>query len=156
MANYITKEGMQRLHQRMAELVTIRSTVIKQVVVAREMGDLSENAEYHAARERQRDVENEYNGIKTRIGKLQVIDSAKLPKDAVRFGAYVTIKEISNGVIRKQRLVGTDEIYPTDDGYERLSFASPIGKNMIGKKVGQHFVVKAPIGDREFEILEIK
>lgn len=156
MANYITKEGMQRLHQRMAELVTIRSAVIKQVVVAREMGDLSENAEYHAAREKQRDVENEYNGIKTRIGKLQVIDSEKLPKDAVRFGAYVTIKELSNGVVRKQRLVGTDEIYPTDDGYERLSFASPIGKQMIGKKVGQHFLVKAPIGDREFEIMEIK
>lgn len=156
MANYITKEGMQRLRRRMNELIQERPTVIKQVVTAREMGDLSENAEYHAARERQRYLENEYNKIKNRIDKLQVIDPAGLPKDAVRFGAKVTAKEISTEEIYKFQLVGIDEIYETEEEYERKSIASPIGKPMIGKKVGQRFVVKAPIGDREFEILEIK
>ncbi len=156
MANYITKEGMQRLNKRMATLIEVRSKVIKQVVAAREMGDLSENAEYHAARERQRDIENEYNHIKRRISELQVIDASKLPKDAVRFGAKVTMNELKKDKVLKIHLVGIDEVYETEEEYERMSFASPIGRQMIGKKVGQHFVVKAPIGDREFEILEIK
>ena len=156
MANYITKEGMQRLRKRMNVLIQERPTVIKQVVTAREMGDLSENAEYHAARERQRYLENEYNKIKNRIDKLQVIDPDTLPKDAVRFGAKVTVKEISTEQIYKFQLVGIDEIFENEEEYERKSVASPIGKPMIGKKVGQHFVVKAPIGDREFKILEIK
>lgn len=156
MANYITKEGMQRLRIRMNELIKERPSIIKQVVTAREMGDLSENAEYHAARERQRHLENEYNKIKSRIDKLQVIDPANLPKDAVRFGAKVTVKEISTEEIFKFQLVGIDEIFDTEDEYERKSIASPIGKPMIGKKVGSHFVVQAPIGKREFEIIDIK
>ena len=155
MANYITKEGMQRLRRRMNELITERPIVIKQVVTAREMGDLSENAEYHAARERQRYLENEYNKIKNRIDKLNVIDPADIPKDAVRFGAKVTVKEISTQEIIKFQLVGIDEIFDTDEEYERKSIASPVGKQMIGKKVGQHVVVQAPIGKREFEILGI-
>lgn len=156
MANYITKEGMQRLRKRMNELIEERPKVIKQVVTAREMGDLSENAEYHAARERQRHLENDFNRIKSRIDKLQVIDISAIPKDAVRFGAKVTIKELSTQKIMKIYLVGIDEIYDTEDEYERKSVVSPFGKPMIGKKVGEQFVVKAPIGDRKFEILEIK
>ncbi|OQX71330.1 MAG: hypothetical protein B6D62_02160 [Candidatus Cloacimonas sp. 4484_275] len=156
MPEYITKEGMQRIRKRMQELIEERPHIMKQVVTAREMGDLSENAEYHAAREKQRNLENEYNYLKSRVAKLQVIDTDKISKDAVRFGAFVTIKEIATGNILKKRIVGVDEIFETNDGYERISLASPIGKAMIGKKVGDHFVVKAPIGDREFEILEIK
>jgi len=156
MANYITKEGMQRLRIRMNELIQERPSIIKQVVTAREMGDLSENAEYHAARERQRHLENEYNRIKSRIDKLQVIDPTNIPKDAVRFGAKVTVKELPSGKTFKFQLVGVDEIFDTDEEYERKSIASPIGKPMIGKKVGQQFVVQAPIGDREFEIIDIR
>jgi len=156
MANYITREGMRRLHKRMNKLIKERPDIIKQVVQAREMGDLSENAEYKAARERQRNLENEYNYIKRRIEKLKVVDEATIPKDAVRFGARVTLKELSNNKILKLRLVGVDEVFDNDDEYKRKSIASPIGKPMIGKKVGDHFLVKAPIGEREFEILDIK
>ena len=156
MANYITREGMRRLHKRMNELIKERPDIIKQVVQAREMGDLSENAEYKAARERQRSLENEYNYIKRRIEKLKVVDEVTIPKDAVRFGARVTLKELSNNKILKFRLVGVDEVFDNNDEYERKSIASPIGKPMIGKKVGDHFLVKAPIGEREFEILDIK
>jgi len=156
MANYITKEGMQRLRKRIQELVKERPTVIKQVVTAREMGDLSENAEYHAARERQRHLENEFNSLKKKIDHVQVIDDTNIPKDAVRFGARVLLKELKNEILRKMRLVGVDEIFDTEDGYERISILSPVGKPMIGKKVGDHFTVIAPIGKREFEILEIK
>ena len=156
MANYITREGMQRLHKRMNELIKERPNIIKQVVTAREMGDLSENAEYKAVREKQRNLENEYNYIKRRVEKLQVIDSSKIPKDAVRFGARVTIKELSNGKILKIHLVGVDEIFETESKYKRKSIASPMGKPMIGKKVGDNFLVKAPIGIRKFEILAIE
>ena len=156
MANYITREGMRRLHKRMNKLIKERPDIIKQVVQAREMGDLSENAEYKAARERQRNLENEYNYIKRRIEKLKVVDEATIPKDAVRFGARVTLKELSNNKILKLRLIGVDEVFDNDDEYKRKSIASPIGKPMIGKKVGDHFLVKAPIGEREFEILDIK
>jgi transcription elongation factor GreA len=156
MANYITKEGMQHLRIKMNVLIAERPAIIKQVVTAREMGDLSENAEYHAARERQRHLENEYNRIKNRLDKLQVIDATNIPKDAVRFGAKITVKEISNGNILKLHLVGIDEVYETEDEYKRKSIASPMGKPMIGKKPGAHFIVEAPIGNREFEIIEIK
>ncbi|HCX73924.1 MAG TPA: transcription elongation factor [Candidatus Cloacimonas sp.] len=156
MANYITKEGMQKLQQKMRQLIKERPAIIRQISEAREMGDLSENAEYHAARERQRQLENEYNHLKSRTEKLQVIDTTNIPKDAVRFGAFVKIKDLANGTIYKKRIVGPDEIFPTDDGYERTSVSSPIGKAIIGKKVGEKFIVKAPVGDREFKVLEIK
>ncbi len=156
MAEYITKEGMQRLQKRMQELIKARPAIIKQVVTAREMGDLSENAEYHAARERQRHLENEYNYLKSRVAKLKVIDSDKIAKDAVRFGARVTLEEIPSGKILKYRFVGVDEVFETDDEYERKSITSPIGKGMVGKKVGEIAIVHAPAGIRKFKILEIK
>lgn len=156
MANYITKEGIQLLRKRMQKLITERPKVIKQVVTAREMGDLSENAEYHAARERQRHLENEYNKLKEKVEQLQVIDATTIPKDAVRFGAKVIVKELKDNSIRKVQLVGADEIFDSDDEYERISILSPVGKPMIGKKLGDHYTVVAPIGKREFEILEIK
>ena len=156
MASYITKEGMQRLRKRMQELIIERPKVIKQVVTAREMGDLSENAEYHAARERQRFLENEFNRLKERVEQLQVIDAVDIPKDAVRFGARVLVKELKDNSLRKVQLVGVDEIFESEDDYERISIMSPVGKPMIGKKVGDQFIVNAPIGKKEFEILEIK
>ena len=156
MADYITKEGMQYLKKKMQLLIDEHPVIIKQVVTAREMGDLSENAEYHAARERQRYLENDYNYIKNRIEKLQVLDTDKIPKDAVRFGAKVIVKEISSNKEKKIYLVGIDEIFESDNGYERTSFASPIGKAMIGKKVGELYIVKAPIGDIEYKVLNIK
>ena len=156
MVEYITKEGMQRLHKRMNELIKQRPAIILQVVTAREMGDLSENAEYHAAREKQRNLENEFNRIKSRITKLQVVDPDKIPKDAVRFGACVTIKELVNKNNKTIRIVGVDEVYETTDCFERMSVASPIGKAMIGKKIGEVFSVKIPLGNRKFEILEIR
>lgn len=147
---------MSRLQRRLQELIDIRKKIMPQVVKAREMGDLSENAEYKAAREAQRNIENEYNRIKSRLTKLQVLDPEKIPKDAVRFGARVSIENLEDGKISLLQLVGIDEIFETDGPYERISIASPLGKNMIGKKTEEVFKVEAPIGDRYFKILEIK
>ena len=156
MADYITKEGMIHMRKRMQELVEERSEVIKMVVVAREMGDLSENAEYHAARERQRNVENEYNKLVNRSGKLLVIDPATISKDTARFGARVTMEEQNEGSIVKLQLVGIDEVYDSDDGYARTSILSPRGRALIGKKTGEVVTVKAPRGDMDFKILTIE
>jgi transcription elongation factor GreA len=156
MPEYITKEGMNFLQKKMSDLVKIRSEVIQQVVAAREMGDLSENAEYHAAREKQGQVENEYNRIKSRIGKLQVIDTSKIAKDVIRFGARITLKNNQTKEISKVRLVGADELFSTEDGFMRTSFASPLGRALIGRKSTEIVIVKAPIGDREFTILSIE
>jgi transcription elongation factor GreA len=144
------------LHQKMKQLIDERAGVIKQVVEAREMGDLSENAEYHAAREKQRAIENEYNRLKTRISQLQVLDPAKLSKDAARFGARVHIKCLDTGEEIYLQLVGVDEIFKSEDKYERTSILSPRGKAIIGKKIGDLVTVIAPIGEFRYEILSIE
>ncbi len=157
MPEYITREGMERLNKRISFLLeTERPKVVKQVATAREMGDLKENAEYHAARERQRHIDDEVGRLKSRAAILKVVDTDTIPKDAVRFGAYVDAEEISKSETHHYRLVGVDEVNHEVEGVQLISVASPIGKAMIGKKVGEMFVVKAPIGDRNFKVLNIK
>lgn len=155
MADYITLEGMQRLHKRIQQLVEERPEIINQVVAARELGDLSENAEYHAAREKQRNVESELNRLQERVASLKLIDPSTLPKDAVRFGAYIDIIELPEKTPFKYHLVGVDEIYDRDDDIIQVSVASPLGKALIGKKVNDQAIVKAPKGDRTFKIKNI-
>ncbi|PID28923.1 MAG: transcription elongation factor [Candidatus Cloacimonadota bacterium] len=157
MTEYITKEGMNRLQKRLNELVyDERPIVVQQIQTARELGDLKENAEYHAAREKQRHIDNEIGKIKQRMGVLKVIDPSIISKDAIRFGALVEVKEDGTDKAIKYNLIGVDEVYETDDPYTRISIASPIGRAMIGKKVGEKFIVKAPIGDRHFVVCSIK
>lgn len=156
MSNYITKEGMERLYKRMSELMEERPKVIQQVVTAREMGDLSENAEYHAARERQRHIDQELGFIQGRLASLKMIDPSTLAKDAIRFGAYVQLIDLLNQQQVQYHLVGIDEIYDRTDGIVQVSVASPLGKAMIGKKPGEEFIVKAPIGDKRYKVLDIK
>ncbi|MDP8220877.1 MAG: transcription elongation factor GreA [Candidatus Stygibacter frigidus] len=156
MANYITKDGMHRLRRRIQELIEARAEIIKQVVVAREMGDLSENAEYHAAREKQRDIENEYNNLTRRMGSLMVIDPENLSKDTARFGARVCIQNLENNENISLQLVGVDEVFKSDDEYERTSILSPRGKAVIGRKVGDIIEVIAPKGTFKFKIISIK
>ena len=156
MPDYITRKGMQRLKKRLNKLIKERPQIIKDIATAREMGDLSENAEYKAAREKQRQLENEFNQLKARIAKLTVIDTENIPKDAVRFGAYVTITNPENNRIRKIRVVGDDEVFDTDDEYKRKSVSSPLVKSMIGKKVGQTITVKAPGGEKKYKLINIK
>ena len=156
MSEYITLEGMQRLQKRINILAEERPLVLEQVQAARELGDISENAEYHAAREKQRSIEREVAYINSRMANLKIIDPATLPKDAIRFGAYIKILETTSNEIFNYHLVGVDEIYERDDDIIQVSVASPLGKAMIGKKINDEFVVNAPKGDRYFKVLEIK
>lgn len=156
MPDYITREGMQRIQQRMAVLHEERPKVVNQVQKARELGDLSENAEYHAARERQRQIDHELDHYNRRLAHLQIIDPAIIPKDAIRFGAKVTLQDNDTDETLEYVIVGIDEAnFTYEDGIERLSVASPIGKAMIGRRPGEAFTVKVPIGERSFTVIGI-
>ncbi len=147
---------MKKLRRRMSNLMeNERPAVIKQVQTAREMGDLSENAEYHAARERQRHIDAELERIRRRLSVLQAINPDTIPKDAVRFGAYIEVEDCDSQDKLRYRLVGVDEVEDTEDDLVLISVASPIGRAMVGKKKGESFVVKAPVGDRKMKILKI-
>lgn len=155
MAEYITVEGMQRLQRRINHLLEERPEVIQMVQTARELGDLSENAEYHAAKERQRNIDNELTWLRDRMARLKVIDPVTIPKDAVRFGALIKIEEKNIKGSTVYQLVGVDEIYDREDGVILVSVASPLGKALIGKKINDEVTVNAPKGDRFFKILDI-
>ncbi|MCB5231145.1 MAG: transcription elongation factor GreA [Candidatus Cloacimonetes bacterium] len=156
--NYITKQGLIRLQERMNHLNLVeRPEVVQQVVTAREMGDLSENAEYHAARERQRHIDKEISYIRSRLAKLKVVDPAQVPKDAVRFGAIVRIRDENTSEELVYQLLGVDETEGfSTEGVTPLSIASPIGKYLTGKKVGETTVIRVPSGEKTFKVLEIK
>lgn len=154
--DYITMQGLVKLKQRLEHLNnTERPEIIRQVVTAREMGDLSENAEYHAAREKERMIDKEISHIRRRINQLKVIDTGKLPKDTVRFGAKVKVKEKNK--ISEYKIVGIDETnFHKDEDVTPISIASPIGRALIGVKVGETVTIKVPKGDIDLQILSIE
>jgi transcription elongation factor GreA len=155
--DYITRDGMDKLQNRIRYLFEVeRPEIIKRVAIARAQGDLSENAEYKAAKEMQRYIDKELDHLKTRSTKLKVLDPASIPKDCARFGAYVTVKELDANRVVVYHLVGIDEVNFPDENAEQVSIASPIGSSMIGKKIGDRVVIQAPMGERIFEVLEIK
>jgi transcription elongation factor GreA len=155
--DYITKAGMNKLQQRIRHLAEVeRPQIIKRVAIARAQGDLSENAEYKSAKEMQRHLDKELDHLKTRSTKLKVIDPASIPKDCVRFGAYVTVKELDSNQTVVYHLVGIDEVNFPEENAEQVSIASPIGSSMIGKKPNDKVLVKAPMGERVFVIIDIK
>jgi len=156
MAEYITVEGMQRLQRKIMDLTAERPLVIEQVQIARAMGDLSENAEYHSAKERQTYIEKELAYLNSRVAKLQILDPAKISKDSVRFGAYIKIFDTNSQKQMQYHMVGEDEVYDRDDDIIQVSYVSPLGAAMLGKKVNDEFIVKAPIGNLNYKILEIK
>ncbi|HOQ78174.1 MAG TPA: transcription elongation factor GreA [Candidatus Cloacimonas sp.] len=157
LSQYITKTGMQRLQKRINELLTERPEVIKAIAIAREFGDLSENAEYKAARERQRAIDNEIDYLRCRSAKLQVIDTSEFPKDIVRFGSYCVAEDISNNECICYHLVGADELnYYDEEGIQEVSVVSPIGRALLSKKIGEIAVVHAPMGERHLKVIEIK
>ncbi len=153
---YITAIGIRKLNEKLEGLKSSLPEVVKQVASAREMGDLSENAEYHAARERKRNIENEIGYISSRLQKLQVINPQNMDDSAVRFGFCVKVQEKVSGNLSSHILVGVDEIdFDFGDGIVPISFLSPLGKAIIGKKVGEEFVVSAPSGDITYSVVEI-
>ena len=129
-----------------------RPQIIKAIEEARAHGDLSENAEYEAAKERQAFIEAMINKLIFNLGNADIIDPLKLPKDKAMFGTFVLLENIDTGDEVTYQLVGPEES-SIEEG--RISVSSPLGKAILGKKVGDEVILKAPGGTRNYELVEI-
>jgi transcription elongation factor GreA len=149
----ITRQGYDRLKKELANLKTVeRPMNIKAIEEARAHGDLSENAEFSAAKERQSFIEGRIMDLEYKLGNADVIDPDKLSKDAARFGCRVMLENIDTGDEVSYQLVGPEE---SDINEGRISVTSPLGQAMLGKKVGDEITIMAPGGRRNYELIEI-
>ncbi|WP_395645999.1 transcription elongation factor GreA [Terricaulis sp.] len=150
----MTAEGYQALDAELKRLKTEeRPTVIQAIAEARTHGDLSENAEYHAAKERQAFIETRVAEIEDRIARAQVIDISKLSGKQVKFGATVQLLDEDSGDKSKYKIVGEDE---ADVSKGKVSVTSPLARALIGKEEGDVVEVMAPGGARSYEIVKVK
>ena len=151
----MTKTGAERLRAELSELKTVkRPAVIAAIAEARAHGDLKENAEYHAAREQQSFIEGRIQHLEYSISHAQIIDVARLnPGDKVVFGATVTMADEENGEETTYQIVGDVE---ADIKQNRIAVSSPISRALIGREVGDEVVVKAPAGERLYEIVDVE
>jgi transcription elongation factor GreA len=150
----MTGPGLVRLETELRQLrVEERPAVIRAIAEARAHGDLSENAEYHAARERQSFIEGRIQELEEVTSAAEVIDPTTLTGDHVKFGAHVKLVDEETEKESNYQIVG---VYEADIKQNLLSVSSPLAKAMIGKKVGDTVSVPAPGGDRSYEIVSIR
>ena len=150
----MTAPGLQRLEEELRHLKSVeRPSIIRAIAEARSHGDLSENAEYHAARERQSFIEGRVIELEEIVSAAEVIDPASLSGDRVLFGAHVKVVDEESEKEAEYQIVGVHE---ADIKHARLSISSPLSKALIGKKVGDTVSVPAPGGDRTYEILQVR
>lgn len=149
----MTPEGYQRLQEELDRLLKVdRPQNIQALAEARAHGDLSENAEYHAAKERQSFIEGRIRELKTKLALAHVIDPSKISQGKIAFGARVKVLDIETKEEKTFILVGPDE---ADVKNGKISVSSPVGKSLLNKGVGDTVVIKAPAKTMEYEILEI-
>ena len=150
----MTDEGYRALDDELRRLKTIeRPSVIAAIAEAREHGDLSENAEYHAAKDRQGWIEGQIAEIEDRISRAQIIDVSKLSGKQVKFGATVTVVDEDTEDESRYQIVGEHE---ADVKRGRLSLTSPLARGMIGKETGDVVEVVTPGGVKAYEILKVE
>ena len=150
MTRPITREGYQKLQEELDKFKKVeRSKNIQDIAEARAHGDLSENAEYAAAKERQSFIAGRILDLEHKLATAEIIDPARLISDKVVFGATVALLDLLKGEPRKYTIVGEDEV---DIKNGRISHSSPVGRALIGNKVGDVVTIKAPAGEREYEI----
>jgi len=150
----MTLEGFTNLETELKRLKTVeRPEIIKAIATAREHGDLSENAEYHAARERQGFVEGRVGDIEDMVRRAEVIDVSKLSGKIIKFGATVKLADENTDKENTYQLVGEHE---ADISAGRLSITSPLSRALIGKTVGDSVEVMSPGGTRSYEILTVR
>ncbi|MFQ5470359.1 MAG: transcription elongation factor GreA [Gammaproteobacteria bacterium] len=151
----MTATGAERLREELQELKTVsRPNVIQAISEARAHGDLKENAEYHAAKEQQSFIEGRIAEIEGKLSNAEIIDVTQLNVGSkVVFGATVELVDEDSGDEVTYQIVGDDE---ADIKAMRISISSPIARALIGKEVGDIAIVKAPAGEKEYEILSVK
>jgi len=150
----ITTEGYEKLKKELEKLKTVdRKEVVAAIEEARSHGDLSENAEYDAAKERQGMIEARIAELEGKMGRFQVIDTNTLSGDKIVFGATVVIENIDTEEQKTYKIVGPDEANISNG---TVSIMSPLARALVNKKVGDEALVVAPGGEIEYEILEVK
>ena len=150
----MTASGYSRLQEELKHLKTVeRPAVIRAIAEAREHGDLSENAEYHAARERQSFIEGRVLELADRISRAEVIDVSALSGDSVKFGATVKLADEDTDEEATYQIVGQDE---SDIKAGRLSVTAPLARGLIGKTVGEVVEVTTPNGSKSYEVMDIR
>jgi transcription elongation factor GreA len=150
----MTASGFQKLNDELKQLKSIeRPAVIKAIAEAREHGDLSENAEYHAARERQSFIEGRVLELEDTISRAEVIDVSKLSGESVKFGAMVTLIDEDTDEETTYQIVGQ---YEADINEGRISITAPISRALIGKKSGDSVEVTTPGGSKAYEITKVE
>ena len=145
-------EGYERITADLKAYRAERPKIVDAIEEARAHGDLSENAEYHAAQERQGPVEAQIADLEDRISRAQIIDPASLSGDRIVFGATVTLKDEADKPVKYQ-IVGMTE---ADARQGRISYDSPLGRALIGKQVGEEVEVTVPSGDRFYQVKKIE
>ncbi len=149
----MSKMGYEKLASELENLKSVeRPRVVEEIDVARSHGDLKENAEYHAAREKQAFIEGRIVELGDLLGRAQIIDPASYKHNSVKFGSSVVIQDIDTEKESRYTIVGVAEAN-LDKGY--ISTNSPLARAMLGKKVGDEFKVRLPKGESEFEIVSI-
>jgi transcription elongation factor GreA len=149
----MTEAGLNRLQEELRRLKSVdRPAIIRAIAEAREHGDISENAEYHAARERQSFIEGRVMELEDKIARADVIDVSKLTGSAVKFGATVVVADEETDEETTYQLVGEDE---ADIKQGLLSVTSPIGRALIGKSTGESVEVSTPRGSKSYEIVKV-
>ena len=149
----MTSEGLEKLKSELEDLRNNqRPEIIKAIAEAREHGDLSENAEYHAARERQGFIEGKINELENKVSRAEVIDPRKVKSETVTFGATVEIVDLENEIRSEYKIVGVDE---SDIERKLISINAPLCKAMINKKINDVFEVQTPNGLKEYQIKTI-
>ncbi len=149
----MTPEGLTQLESELRRLrIDERPAIIRAIAEAREHGDLSENAEYHAARERQSFIEGRIAELEDIISRADPIDSSRMNNDIIRFGATVMLADEDTEDESTYRIVGSHE---SDVGGGRLSITSPLGRALIGKRLGEIVEVTTPRGYKSYEVVKI-
>ena len=151
---YFTEEGLQKLKDELEHLKSVeRPKVIQQIAEARDKGDLSENAEYDAAKEAQGHLEDRINKLEDINSNARVVDTSKLDMSTVRSLTKVTIKNTANGIEMIYSIVPEAE---ADLKAKKISVSSPIGKGLLGKSVGEIAEIQVPNGIIKFEVIKIE
>jgi transcription elongation factor GreA len=148
----MTPAGALKLREELTRLKEERPKISRDIGIARDHGDLSENAEYHAAKERQGLVEARIKDIEDKLSRAEIIDPTKLSGDRVRFGATVTLTNLDTDDEAKYQIVGADE---ADINNGTISVSAPLARALIGKSTGDEVVVNLPGGTRRYEIADI-
>jgi transcription elongation factor GreA len=149
----MTPEGARKLREELLHLKEERPKISRDIEVAREHGDLKENAEYHAAKERQGMCEAKIKDIEDKLSRAEIIDPSRLTGDKVRFGATVGLINLATDEEVTYRIIGADE---ADLEQGSISVTAPLARALIGKEVGDEIAVNLPVGLRKYEITSVE